>query len=65
MGRAVVVNPHDDDGAIALGGTLLRLIARGWKIKFLQLTDGRHGSNVMAPEETKRVRAGEARERDD
>lgn len=59
MKNAVVINPHDDDGIIAIGGTLIQLIEKGWKIKYVQLTDGRHGSNIMSPEKTKKVRAKE------
>lgn len=58
--KAVVLNPHDDDAIISIGGTLLKLIEKGWKIKYIQMTDGRHGSNKMSPEETKRVRSEEA-----
>jgi LmbE family N-acetylglucosaminyl deacetylase len=57
--RAIVINPHDDDGVIAIGGTLIQLIEKGWKVKYIQLTDGRHGSNIMSPEDTIRARAAE------
>ena len=58
--KAVVLIPHDDDAVISIGGTLLKLIKKGWKIKYIQMTDGRHGSNIMPPKETKKVRAEEA-----
>lgn len=57
--RAVVINPHDDDAVIAIGGTLIQLMNKGWKVTYIQMTDGRHGSNVMPPEKTKRMRAEE------
>ena len=60
--KALVFNPHDDDGVIAMGGTLIQLLDKGWKIGYIQFTDGRHGSNIMSPEKTNRVRALEAKE---
>ena len=33
MKKAVVINPHDDDAVIAIGGTLIQLMNKGWKIK--------------------------------
>lgn len=59
--KALILNPHDDDGIIGMGGTLIQLLGKGWEIGYVQLTDGRHGSNIMSPEKTKRVRALEAR----
>lgn len=59
--KAYVLNPHDDDGIIAVGGTLIQLIDNGWKIGYIQLTDGRHGGE-LPPEKIKEMRAREAEE---
>jgi N-acetylglucosamine malate deacetylase 1 len=37
---ALVVAPHPDDAEIGAGGTILRLIRRGWKVGVLDLTSG-------------------------
>jgi bacillithiol biosynthesis deacetylase BshB1 len=37
---ALVVAPHPDDAEIGLGGTIAKLIARGWKVGILDLTTG-------------------------
>lgn len=37
---ALVVAPHPDDAEIGVGGTIARLIADGWKVGILDLTDG-------------------------
>lgn len=57
--KAIVINPHDDDGIISIGGIIIQLLNNGWKIRYVQLCDGCHGSNIMSPEETKKVRAVE------
>jgi len=57
--RATVVIPHDDDAIIAVGGTLLQLLGKGWEVSYIQMTDGRHGSTNLSQEDTKRTRAEE------
>lgn len=59
--KAYVLNPHDDDGIISTGGTLLQLINNGWEINYIQMTDGRHGGN-LPPETIKKMRAEEGKE---
>ncbi len=59
FGKAYVLNPHDDDGIIAIGGILWQLKDKGWELGYIQMTDGRHGGN-LPPEEIKEMRAREA-----
>ena len=59
--RACILNPHDDDGIIAIGGILWQLKDKGWELGYIQMTDGRHGGN-LPPEEIKEMRAKEAEE---
>ena len=37
---ALVVAPHPDDAELGMGGTILRLIAQGWRVGVLDLTNG-------------------------
>jgi bacillithiol biosynthesis deacetylase BshB1 len=37
---ALVVAPHPDDAELGMGGTIIRLIAQGWKVGILDLTSG-------------------------
>jgi len=37
---ALVVSPHPDDAELGMGGTILRLMGRGWKVGILDLTSG-------------------------
>jgi bacillithiol biosynthesis deacetylase BshB1 len=37
---ALVVAPHPDDAELGMGGTILRLIAQGWRVGILDLTNG-------------------------
>ena len=37
---ALVVAPHPDDAELGVGGTIARMIAGGWKVGILDLTDG-------------------------
>jgi len=60
--KAIVFQPHNDDGVISIGGITQKLIKAGWIVKYVYMTDGRHGSNIMPPEETIKVRAEEAEE---
>jgi len=42
----LVVSPHPDDMEIGMGGTVSKLIARGFKIVSCVVTDGRWSTNV-------------------
>lgn len=59
MNKAIVFNPHNDDGIIGMGGTLIQLLEKGWNIMYIQMTDGRHGSNKISPSKLKKIRAEE------
>lgn len=37
---ALIVAPHPDDAELGVGGTIVRLISRGWKVGILDLTSG-------------------------
>lgn len=57
--KALVFEPHDDDLVISMGGTALKLLNQGWEIKTVQLTDGRHGSDQIDPEQLVNIRREE------
>ncbi len=61
MHKAYILNPHNDDGVIAIGGIIIQLLERDWKIGYIQFTDGRHGGE-MDPEELKKIRSREGEE---
>lgn len=57
--KALVFEPHDDDLVIGMGGTALKMMKNSWKFKTVQMTDGRHGSNQISPEELVDIRHNE------
>ena len=60
--KALVFEPHDDDLVIGMGGTALKMLDKGWEFKTVQMTDGRHGSNVIEPEELVKIRRQEKKD---
>lgn len=60
--RVMVIGAHPDDADIFCGGLALRLIDRGFKVKFVSMTDGRMGHHVYSPDETAKVRRKETLE---
>ena len=60
--RAVCFQPHNDDCAIAIGGSMQKMIRMGWDLTYVYLTDGRHGSDAVPPEKLVEVRRREAEE---
>ena len=57
---ALVVAPHPDDAELGLGGTIVKLLRRGWRVGILDLTDGEptpHGSLELRSEETRAASA--------
>ncbi|UCG95580.1 MAG: PIG-L family deacetylase [archaeon] len=61
MPKAIWLDPHGDDPIIATGGIQIQLLDKGWEIKQIQMTDGRHGSNILEPHVTKKVRSDEGK----
>lgn len=60
--RVMVIGAHPDDADIVCGGTAIRLIERGFKVKFVSVTDGRMGHHLRSPEETAEIRRRETLE---
>lgn len=58
--KALIFQPHNDDGVISISGIIQKLTKNGWELKYVYMTDSRHGSNLMTPEETLKERAKEA-----
>ena len=61
MSRVLVISPHPDDESIGCGGTLRKHAAQGDRVEVVFLTSGENGGHGRAPEETIRLREGEAR----
>jgi LmbE family N-acetylglucosaminyl deacetylase len=60
--KALCLQPHNDDCAIAVGGVLQKVVRQGWDLTYVYLTDGRHGSDSIPPEKLIEVRRREAEE---
>jgi len=60
--KALFFEPHDDDLIIGAGGTILQMLDKGWEVKTVQMTDGRHGSTEIDPEELVKIRRKEKEE---
>jgi LmbE family N-acetylglucosaminyl deacetylase len=58
--KVLCFQPHNDDCAIAVGGAMQKMASRGWDLTYVYLTDGRHGSDAVSPEELIDVRRREA-----
>jgi LmbE family N-acetylglucosaminyl deacetylase len=43
---ALVLEPHDDDLVIGIGGTVLQLLENGWEVSSIQMTDGSKGDQT-------------------
>jgi LmbE family N-acetylglucosaminyl deacetylase len=57
--KALVLEPHDDDLIIGMGGTALKLMKKDWEFRTVQMTDGRHGSDEIEPEKLVEIRREE------
>lgn len=60
--RVMVIGAHPDDADIVCGGFAIKLIKRGFKVKFVSVTDGRMGHHKRTPEETAAIRRRETLE---
>jgi len=61
MPKAIIFNPHDDDGILGMGGTLIQFLEKDWEVMYIQMTDGRHGSNEIPPQKLKIIREKESK----
>lgn len=51
----LVIAPHPDDAELGMGGAIVQMLARGWKVGILDLTDGEptpHGTPEIRARET-------------
>ena len=60
--RVMIIGAHPDDADIVCGGTAIKLMKKGCKVKFVSVTDGRMGHHKYDPAETARVRRMETLE---
>jgi len=60
--KAVCFQPHNDDCAIAIGGSIQKMVRQGWDLTYVYVTDGRHGSDAVPPEKLVEIRRREAEE---
>jgi len=58
--RCLFIGPHPDDIEIGAGATAARLSAMGKSVCFLVCTDGRYGSDKIAPQELIEIRKKES-----
>jgi LmbE family N-acetylglucosaminyl deacetylase len=58
--RVLCFQPHDDDVCIGLGGSICKMREKGWKIGYVYVTDGRHGSQTIAPQKLVQLRRRES-----
>ena len=61
-GRAVVVAPHPDDEVLGVGGTMAVLVARGWSVEIVAVSDGEGSHPHLPPAEVAAARHAEVRE---
>lgn len=60
--KALCFQPHNDDCAIAVGGSMQKMMREGWDLTYVYVTDGRHGSDTIPPERLVEVRKREGEE---
>lgn len=60
--RVMVIGAHPDDADIICGATTVCLVERGFKVKFVSVTDGRMGHHRLSPDETAKTRRAETLE---
>ena len=59
--KVLCFQPHNDDCAIAIGGIMQKLLKHAGEVTYVYITNGRHGSDVVTPQELVEVRKAEAR----
>lgn len=60
--RVMIIGAHPDDADIGAGCLAIKLIKRGFQVKFVSITDGRMGHHRLTPDETARTRRAETLE---
>lgn len=60
--KVICFQPHDDDCVIAIGGIVQKMLKHAWELSYVYVTDGRHGSQTIPPEELVEIRRVEAQE---
>ena len=60
--RVMVIGAHPDDADIVCGCLTVKLLAKGLKVKFVSVTDGRMGHHRLSPDETAKTRRAETLE---
>ena len=58
--RVMMIGAHPDDVEFRAAGTARKFLKMGAEVSFLVLCNGCKGHHILSPEETARVRAGEA-----
>ena len=54
-GHVVVVSPHPDDETLGVGGLLAELLARGWSVCVVAVTDGEAAHGRQVPSAARRL----------
>ncbi|MBO7688596.1 MAG: PIG-L family deacetylase [Kiritimatiellae bacterium] len=57
--RVMMIGAHPDDTDITCGGLTVKLLAKGYKVRFASITDGRMGHHRLTPDETAKTRRAE------
>ena len=58
----MMIGAHPDDTDITCGGLTVKLVAKGYKVRFASVTDGRMGHHRLTPEQTAKTRRAETLE---
>ena len=57
--RVMMIGAHPDDTDITCGGLTVKLVAKGYKVRFASVTDGRMGHHRLTPDQTAKTRRAE------
>ncbi len=58
--KLLVFNAHNDDAIIGAGGTITKLLKKGWQVAYVYFTDSRGGTDKFSAKKNIRLRAAEA-----